>query len=165
MAACETAFDSDIELQILAAAEQVEKDCQRQIMTATYQHNQDCFGDAVQLKMRPVTSVTSVSYLDTDGVSQTLDAADWRFDQSRQAVLPAIGEVFPEVYADPNAVTVNYSAGYGTDSDCLPRLIKQLILLAVAHWFMDPAEESAARIQGMPAYERAINLLQVGIYP
>lgn len=165
MAACETAFDDDIELQIYAAAEQLEKDSQRQILSATYEHSQDCFSDQIRLKMRPVTSVTSVTYLDTDGTSQTLDSADWRFDQSRQCVLPAVGESFPSTISDPNAVTVTYSAGYGSDSGCLPRLIKQCIILAVAHWFMDPAEESAARIQGTPAYDRAVNLLQVGIYP
>lgn len=165
MADCETAFDSDIELQIYAAAEQFEKDCQRQVLAATYEHSQDRFSDRIDLKVRPVTAVNSVSYIDTSGDSQTLDSSEWRFDQSRQCVLPAVGGVFPDTYDDINAVTVNFTAGYGSDSDCLPRLVKQCIILAVSHWFMDPAEESAARVQGTPAYDRACNLLQVGIYP
>ena len=165
MGNCETVFDSDIELQIYAACDQIEKDTQRQILNATYEHNQDCFGDYVELKMRPITSVQSVTYLDTDGVSQTLDAADWRFDQSRQWILPAAGETFPTTLEDLNAVTVTYTAGYGADADCIPRLLKQGIMLLVANWFMDPASESTTRIQGLPAYERLVNLLQVGIYP
>ena len=165
MANCETAFDSDIELQIYAAMEQIEKDCQRQLLSATYEHSQECFGSEIELKMRPVTSVTSVTYLDENGASQTLAAADWRFDQARQSVLPAVGGTFPTTVNDLNAVTVNYVAGYGAGSDCLPRLLKQAIMLAVASWFMDPAEESATRFQETPAYQRIVDLLQPGIYP
>lgn len=152
--------DSKLEILIGAATERVEKDTGgRQIITATYVYNACEFGDSVLLPIRPISSVTSVAYLDADGISQALNPADWVFDASRREVRPAVGKEFPTVYDDPSAVTVEFSAGYGTDGDCIPRLLKAAIMLCAANWFYDPAQEASALHSQESPYNNIIRLL------
>lgn len=163
LALSDTTQDPELELLIIAAAERLERDINRQIISATYELTTCEFGDYILIPVRPVTSISSVQYLDTDGVSQTL--TDYRFDEGRQAIVPNVGETFPSTVTDSSAVTVSFVAGYGSDADCLPRLIKAAILLCVGKWFFDPAQESSGLHSSEAAYDRIIRNLTPGIYP
>lgn len=163
LAPSDTTQDSELTLLIIAAAERLERDINRQIISATYEMSTCEFGDYILIPVRPVTAVASVSYLDTDGNSQAL--TDYRFDDARQAVIPAINGTFPTTLDDPNAVTIVFTAGYGTDGDCLPRLIKAAIMLCVGKWFFDPAQESSGLHSTEAAYDRIIRNLTPGLYP
>ena len=163
LAPSDTTQDSELTLLIIAAAERLERDINRQIISATYEMSTCEFGDYILIPVRPVTAVASVSYLDTDGNSQAL--ADYRFDDARQAVIPAINGTFPTTLDDPNAVTIVFTAGYGADGDCLPRLIKAAIMLCVGKWFFDPAQESSGLHSTEAAYDRIIRNLTPGLYP
>jgi hypothetical protein len=68
----------------------------------------------------PTQAIVSISYVDADGVTRTLDPAQYRLQGRDPAhLLPAIGTTWPSFAAYPGqGVTVRLRAGYGnTDRD------------------------------------------------
>jgi hypothetical protein len=70
----------------------------------------------IRVPRPPLISVTSIAYVDTDGDSQTLDAADYTVDTASEPgrIVPAYGEDWPSTREQPGAVTVTFVAGYAT---------------------------------------------------
>lgn len=64
----------------------------------------------------PARKVTSITYLDAAGDSQTLSVSDYVFDPSELPgiVAPAYAATWPSTYEHPAAVSVNFIAGYAT---------------------------------------------------
>lgn len=151
---------------IIGAKERVERDIDRITITGTFRASGPCFGDYILLNMKPINSILSVQYIDENGSLQTLDAADYRWVADRRELHPAIGGSWPATYAGlPDAVSVEFTAGYGTESGCLPRLITSAIKLCVGKWFYDPAQESSALHSQEQAYKNIINNLMRESYP
>ena len=70
--------------------------------------------DTIELPHPPLVEVGSITYLDEDGVEQTLstslyDVHDWR---EPGFVIRAYDEIWPATRSRPDAVRVNYTAGY-----------------------------------------------------
>jgi uncharacterized phiE125 gp8 family phage protein len=86
----------------------------------------------IDLPMQPVQSVTSITYLDGDGVTQTLATDQYALRNSGADNLariePAYGVTWPTVRAQSDAITVTYVAGYGASS-AVPMDIKAAIML------------------------------------
>jgi uncharacterized phiE125 gp8 family phage protein len=91
---------------------------------------------AIEIPLPPLVSVSSVKYLDTGGVEQTLstsyyDVIDQGFGMS--VIQPAYGQSYPSVRSQPNAIRIRYVAGYASVSNggltgTIPRPIIQNIL-------------------------------------
>lgn len=73
---------------------------------------------SIALPDGPLISVTSVSYVDTDGATQTLDSGKYVawIRPLEDALFPAFGESWPATQATPGAVTITYQAGMMTGS-------------------------------------------------
>jgi uncharacterized phiE125 gp8 family phage protein len=84
-----------------------------------------------------VNSITSVSYVDTNGTTQTLSSADYSLDTfSKPAQINlAFGKTWPAVRNQPNAVTVTFEAGYTGDTspvtNVMPKALTQAMLLTI----------------------------------
>lgn len=85
----------------------------------------------IELPLPPLVSVTSVSYLDSDGDTQT-----WAADQYRVSGIGGKGRIsladgasWPTLGAYPEALTIRFQAGYAT----VPEPIIQAILLEAAN--------------------------------
>jgi uncharacterized phiE125 gp8 family phage protein len=158
--------DTKIESLIVAAKERLERDIDRILITSTFVNYGPSFSNPLRINLKPVTSVLSVKYYDTEGALQTLDSADYRYIPSSQEIVPAIGKEFPSVMENmPDSVQVEFTAGYGADADCQPRLIKSAIKLCVGKWFYDPAQESSALHSQEMAYRNIVNNLMRDSYP
>lgn len=86
--------------------------------------------DELELPLPPLRSVTSITYVDEQGATQTLAPAAYEVDASG-VVLPAYGQTWPRTRAQRNAVTVRFKAGYGTTGASVPAAIRAAILLLV----------------------------------
>lgn len=109
-------------------------------------------GDEILLPVGPVQSVTSVVYVDTAGVSQTLVVTtDYVVDTSSEParIYPAYSCSWPSARAQRNAITVTYVAGYGISGSFVPaRLINAMyLLIADAYEF----RQTAIMLGGLPA--------------
>ena len=164
----DTTHDENLTLLMAAATERLEHDIDRQLMAASYRQSQFGWdgGGEVKLQKKQVTAVTSVNYVDADGVSTLLPVSDYVFDQGRGSIFPAAGEQYPVVQdGNPNAVVIEFTAGYGTDPNCAPRIMKAAILLTVGKWFFDPAQEGSALHSEEVSYNHLIRLLHRSTYP
>lgn len=85
-----------------------------------------------EIRLPPLQSVTSITYVDGDGVTQTLDAGQYLVDARSvpARIEPAYGCSWPSTRDQANAVVVRFVAGYGAAA-AVPACVRQWILLRV----------------------------------
>lgn len=112
----------------------------RAIITQTWELKLDAFPWAhVRVPLPPLQAVNSVEYIDTDGNPQTLPTSDYTVagigSDGPGRIVPAFGAQFPRTRAVPEAVTINFTAGYGPDGAAVPDAIKQALYLLTTYWY------------------------------
>lgn len=130
--------DMDVELQrlIVGARQHVEETTGRSLITQTWEYTLDRLPELIKLPRGPVQSVTSIEYVDLNGVTQTVDSSIYRVDtKSRRArITEAHNQSWPSVRDVTGAVTITYVAGYGSTAESVPQPIRHAIMMLVAHW-------------------------------
>lgn len=160
--------DEELLLLIEAGTERLERDITRGLLQATWQQAMYAFpeaGEPIAIMMGASTSVSSITYIDTDGVTQTLDQALWSFSQARSCVFSTSADwpcVSQENVSDK--VFMDFTCGQ-TDSGCIPRLYKQAILLEVGRAYFDPAQENGVNTNDGRSYEAIVTKLLRSSYP
>lgn len=137
-----TIEDEHIQNLIIEATEAAEEETQRALMPQTWQMILSGFpsGDIV-LERPPLIEVTSFSYLDTNGDSQTLAVSPLAFQvvpsgKYRKARLrPLSNESWPSTISTEDAVTITYRAGYDDERDPQLLLIARGVALMVAELY------------------------------
>lgn len=124
---------------IEAATEAAQDVTGLQFVSATFTWTFDCFpaSNVFAVPRSPMSAVTSIKYIDTDGVQQTWDAAsyDKDFTSIPGRIALAFGESWPTIRGGAiDQVEVVFVAGYG-DADDVPSHYKQAIVLIVADWY------------------------------
>lgn len=126
---------------IVAAREYCEGVVGRQFINATWKEYFDRFpSDEIRLSKPPLSSVTSITYVDADGDTQTWTASLYQTDAISEParIKPAYGESWPTTRDDTyNAITVTFVAGYGAAASDVPPNFKQAIFLLVGLWHRD----------------------------
>ena len=133
-----TSEDPLVEAYITAARLYVEAYTKRQLVTATWLLKLDRFPPReIVVPLPPLASVTSVTYIDENGDTQTWDSSLRQHDTNSEPgrIKPIESESFPSTQLDTyNAVTVTFVAGYG-DASAVPERFKHAIKLMTANWF------------------------------
>lgn len=133
--------DALLTVYIQAAREMCEQRIGRPIVTQTIARKSDDWpkNDDIELLRAPVQSISSITYLDSAGASQTVSTSVYTLDNADEHgaawALLQDGQVWPEVGDFGNAVTVTFVAGFGTAS-AIPAAIKAWIALA-ATWMTE----------------------------
>jgi len=136
---------------IVVAREAVESFVGRALVHRTYDLKSDGFPCEWTLPMAPAASVTSITYVDTDGTTQTLAADQYATilaggtpgcDAGR--IVPAYGVVWPVTRGTPEDVTVRFVAGYGAAASAVPSVFKHAIKVMVE----DLYEERGSYVTG-----------------
>lgn len=105
----------------------------------------------IRLLYPPVQTVESVKYIDTDGNEQTLAAnTDYRvaglmapIEGAQDIIVARLYPVnsWPTFRYIPEAITIEYTCGYGDDPENVPSVIKRGILMVLTHFFEYRSEE------------------------
>lgn len=122
---------------IVAARRQAETVTGCALVTQTLDYTLDAFPCwELEVPKGPLQSVTAITYVDTDGVTQTLSSALYQVDATdeRGIITPAWGQSWPTTRQQLAAVKVRYVAGYGA-ANAVPQEIKQWMLVQIAHWY------------------------------
>lgn len=107
----------------------------------------DGFADLSRLPEAPVASITSITYLDTSGASQTLSASvyEFRADGIEAGIVLKPDQSWPAMQFN-SRVTVTADVGYATAPDA----ISQALLLLIGVWYDNRASvlvgESASEL-------------------
>lgn len=152
--------DEDLVTALAVAARQwCEDQTGRQFCTATLRSKLSGFPSEgpITLPRAPASAITSITYLDSAGASQTLSASDYVLaaDLAPAEVHLAPGASWPTTAERPDAVTITYTAGYGGAAAAVPQPIRSAILLKCqALYDRDPKEAEML--------EHAVKALLVG---
>lgn len=126
----------DVERRIAAATAQIDGPdgwLGRALVTQTLDLTIDWgFPQVIYLPCPPLQSVTSVTYTDADGDTQTLAADQYRVltDREPGMIVPAHGVTWPATRWQRGAVTVRYVAGYGLAA-AVPQDIREWLMVEV----------------------------------
>lgn len=132
---------------IVAAREHCESVLDRKLITQTWDYRMSGFplyGADLVLPYPPVSSITSVTYIDTAGASQTWPESSSGYAKylpsGPQAdfarIYPAYGVSYPAIRTQPGAVTVRFVCGYGAAGSDIPGAIRSAMLLLIGHWYI-----------------------------
>lgn len=137
--------DTYITSLIKAATRHIEKVLDIALITQTFRYTLDAFEDEIELPRGPVASITSVKYLDVDGVEQTVLASEYVTDLTGQRARVMIGPTYewPDTLEGLGVVRIQYVAGSATLPDAYQDL-KWSILLIIAHFYFNRGDGDAA---------------------
>lgn len=163
-----TAHDELLSGIIVAARQQVEQDTGLVAYTGTFTEKMTewPWGDVFELgEVRPVTAITSITYVDGDGTTQTLSTSVYAFESSgvKQFVRLKYGQTWPAIRGDINGITVTFVAGHASRA-AIPQRFKQAVLLLVNHWFENRGVVGSGGELPL-AYQALINSLGRKTYP
>lgn len=148
-----TGTDEDTLLNSLidAATEYAQEYQRRKYLTTSCVDYLDAWLRVIRPAWSPLVAVTSITYVDANGTTQTLAADQYRVDTDTQParITEAWSCTWPAIRNITNAIAVTYTAGYGTAAADVPQRIRSAILLLVGHLYNnreDTTERTLARI-------------------
>lgn len=126
-----TTSDPLLSILISSARQHAETVLKRYLITQTIDLYMDYF-PCWEIKLPPLQSVSAITYVDNDGITQTITASDYLVDavSAPARITPAYGKVWPTPRNQNNAVKVRFIAGYGAAS-AVPQNIKNWMLMRV----------------------------------
>lgn len=146
--------NESLETFIAAATRTGQQRLDKQFCTATLRLSMDAFPtatrhnteSAIYVPRAPLQSVSSISYVASDGTATTMASTDYVVDTYSQPgrITPRYGDVWPTPREQVNAVTVTFAAGYGTAYQ-VPDTIRQWVLNRAALAYR--VRESAADME------------------
>lgn len=133
--------DGFIRTQLIPEARRyVENLACRSLMTQTrVQYYDDIPCGPVYLRYGPVQSVSSFSYVDSTGVSQTLATTEYEYDLNSipARLWEAYGKTWPTARGQFNSVGITYVAGYGSNVGKVPIIYRRAIIYLCTHWYQN----------------------------
>ena len=156
------ALDATITLWIESITEEAEHAVGRSFINQGWRLTLDAFGESIRLSSPPTVSVQSIQYFDVANVLQTLDPADYVVDAKSLPgyIVPAAGKAWPATYDRINALTVEYTCGYGATEASVPKGAKQYVLYRLAEQYDVPSGEFKATARSVYA-ERLLDRIRV----
>lgn len=91
----------------------------------------------IELPLRPLQSVSAITYVDPAGQTQTLDPALYQvIDGDIAEIWPASGRCWPQVQCDNRrAVALDFICGFGDAGESVPPSIKSAMRLLIGHFY------------------------------
>lgn len=147
----DTRSDGLLSRRIVEARQWAEGYTGRAFISQTREIRWNCFVDRHECPS--ALTVVSVKYIDTNGVEQTVATSDYTLDT--YAFIPFVQSAYdvawPYTRREPNAVRIQFTAGYGDTVEAVPALIREQIILLVGHWTnRQPQLESGITVSRIP---------------
>lgn len=148
-------FYGEISRAIDAAVATLENQYWTQFCTATYdEYFDDWPADVFRLRRNPLGTVSSVKYMDTAGVEQTVAATVWEqgLEDGRGIVRLKHNQTWPSgCRGHADDIVIRYTCGYGLPT-AVPAPVKQALLLAVADLYVFRETQVPMRLSQIPYY-------------
>lgn len=148
--------DEDALITSLAtmAREFFEEETERALVETTWTLQLDRFPrsrhEPIRIPRPPLRSITSITYRDTAGATQTWDASKYEVvtpagTLPRQGeVYPAVDETYPDTRSGSGAVTITFEAGYADGA--VPELIQRTLLVILGDLYENREGQVAGTI-------------------
>lgn len=131
--------DSLIESLIITARDWIEQICNAALLTQTIvlQLDEWPVDDEFEMPRYPLRTVTSISYVDEDGTSHSMDTSNLIIDtrsKPGRLILKADADWPSETLQRKAGITVTYTAGFGSAAD-VPAIVVHAMKLLIGHWY------------------------------
>lgn len=134
--------DTYLEVLIEAATEYIEGYLNKALMTQTWVLTTDMWParHRIFLPKAPLQSVSTVKYLDSAGVQQTVDSAEWRVSGTNPGILePEDGYSWPGHQYVTGSIEITFVCGYAS-ADVIPSVVKYGVMKAATDMFESPQD-------------------------
>lgn len=164
-----TEDDTALDTLILTATQVIEAETRRALITRAFTLSLDEFpAGTLSLPRSPLVSVTSITYKDEAGATQTLSASAYlafAVNGVGRVQLKA-SQTWPNTYTDGGMVVdVNFTAGYGASAGSVPVALRHAVLLQTAHMYENRSPVAPAMMYEVPrTVERLIVQYHSGEY-
>tara|TARA_R110001599_G_scaffold93625_1_gene243994 strand:+ start:907 stop:1488 length:582 start_codon:yes stop_codon:yes gene_type:complete len=137
---------------ITVARQTLEILMRRSFITQSITLKYDAFPSVIRLPRPPAIAITSINYIDTDGASTTWSSSNYTLDSQLQpaSLQPNYNVDYPSTRVQPNAVTVVYTAGYGTATTDVPESIRLAIRLLVGSYYENREATAIKQMSELP---------------
>lgn len=148
-------LDPTLNSLITIARTTVESHTSTALLSQTWDMYLDDLQFRIEIPRPPLQSITSITYTDTDGNSQTVDSSNYDVDTISEPgiVQQARNGTYPTDIASPydniNVVKIRFVAGYTTASD-IPEPIKHAMLLLISHLYENREYMMRGRVGKLP---------------
>jgi uncharacterized phiE125 gp8 family phage protein len=141
---------------------EVERDARRDFRSHTYDFAYDRFpnGRCLRLPRTPLSSVTHLKYIDTDGTLTTWAASNYEVDEPRDTIWLAWTIDWPAIRDIQNAVQIRAVFAHAATDEEL-ELAKQAVLLQTAAWY----EHRAMDKHETASYDAIVSRIARRSYP
>lgn len=155
-------FDNELTDILKMARKQVEADSYRRLITQTVVGYLDCWLPAreIELRLAPISAVSSIAYIDDNGDSQTFASSRYHtdFKSTPPRIILKTNEDWEETEENtPNAITITCTAGYGSTAATVP-VEARLAIVEYARSVWSGCEGSTA------LYQRLLSAVQWTAY-
>ncbi len=153
--------DAYIGTLITVARQACEEKTDLSLISQTHTGYAGEFSRIMELRKSPVQTISTVKYYDLENVLQTVAATDYMLSPAgaRSAVVFAENYSFPRIYARPDAIRIEYIAGFGSAAGSVPAPIKQAMLLLIGSYYAQRESISAGQMAIVPqAVEMLLSL-------
>ncbi|MCZ4341522.1 head-tail connector protein [Sphingomonadaceae bacterium G21617-S1] len=142
--------DSFIAGAIAAAIQHVESYTGTRLLEQTVELRAGAFADLNHLPIGPIRSISAITYLDFQGVAQTMAPERYSLCGAglERGIRPAFAVTWPSTWRVADALTVTAIVGYGEAE--IPAPVKQAILLLLGDYYTNRQDTVIAR-GGSPA--------------
>lgn len=104
----------------------------RALITQTWRATLNCFPTVIEIPLPPCRTVQAVTYLDLQGIQQTLDPSQYSViglnSLDKALMSPKVKGRWPATARQSGAVTITFQAGFGDDPDDIPPAITAALL-------------------------------------
>jgi uncharacterized phiE125 gp8 family phage protein len=154
--------DSHLTDLITDARQQWENDTDTKIATQTWKVITAEMYDGLKLPMRPVQSVTSITYYDTSNTFQTLPTSQYQLHVGKREIRRAYLVVLPVTLSRWDAWTITYVCGYAANE--VPGVARRAMMNLIGYNF-DGNRGDNDRQYDLRQYERLVQRFLRSDYP
>lgn len=130
--------DALITALIIAARRMAEQHTGRALITQEWIYTLDAFPVAeIFLPLPQLVSVEAINYVDVNGSSQLLAVTEYDVFTSGilGMVAPAYDKSWPGTRTQAEAVSIEFTCGFGAAAANVPQEIRQWMFLQIGHWY------------------------------
>ena len=109
----------------------------RSLVNTTFTLKLDAYPTEIRPPRSPLSSVTSITYVDTDGNTQTEASSVYNVDTDTEPgrVSLAVNQSWSDTREQNNAVVVTFVAGYGAAASNVPAALREVVKMLTAHYY------------------------------
>lgn len=128
--------DAGVNRLIASATKHAESITRRAFVTQSWALTLDAFPcGSISLPLPPLQTVDEISYIDSTGATVVLPSTEYLVDKNGMIgmIHRAYQKQWPITRAQPMAVRIKFTAGYGA-ATAVPSDLASALMLLVAHW-------------------------------